>query len=71
MNHWNHRVVKRTHDCGAIEFAIHEAHYDENVAESITVNPTAPMADSVDELRRVLEQMLKALDKPVLNYEEF
>lgn len=71
MNHWNHRVVKHTHPCGSVELAIHEAHYDGKVAEAITTDPTAPVADSVDELRWVLEKMIEALDKPVLNYEEF
>lgn len=72
MDHWNHRVVRREHvDTGEVTFAIHEAHYDEVKVEAVTSEPIDVSGESVDDLRWVLEHMLKALDKPVLNYEEF
>ena len=74
MGHWNHRVVRRTYDQGKSQevqgFYIHEAYYGiDGDNPAITVEPIAPCGESVEELRKDLHQMLRALDKPVLDYE--
>lgn len=72
---WNHRIVRRVRkygDCWHTEFAIHEAYYDEGGRpEHITKNPCEVWGESVEELRETFQLMLKALDAPVLNYEDF
>lgn len=78
---WNHRVMRHPPDPALGEreawYAIHEVFYasdevDDRVVDSsqtrYTADPIAPWGEDVDELRRVLEQMLAALDKPVLEY---
>ena len=76
---WNYRVVKRTftNKDGSTEdrFAVHEVYYDDNdppKAETmISLDPTYPSGDSVGELRRDFEYYQRALDKPVLIWEDF
>ncbi len=36
---------------------------------AITVNPDHPQGETLEDLREDLERMLRALDKPVLDYE--
>jgi hypothetical protein len=68
--HWNHRVVRRVYKY-EIEYSIHEAYYGLNKDDkpSITTESIAPYGESMAELRETLQRMLKALDKPVLDYE--
>lgn len=58
---WNYRVV-HTGD----EYGIHEVYYDPT---GWTVEPVPVVADSVEDLRDVLNRMLAALDKPVIEDE--
>lgn len=76
---WNHRVVHRRYPDSAEPdedfYAIHEAHYAEGtpvdgMPRTITVEPVAPSECSLDDLRWVLQRMLRALDKPVIEYDE-
>lgn len=76
--HWNHRVVRRVYNPGTdeeeVEHAIHEAHYEVKGKSSgpcsITTEPVRVYSsEGVAGLRQVLERMLAALDKPVLDYE--
>ncbi len=66
--HWNHRVVR--YEDGSL--GIHEAHYSTPGAASgkcsITEYPVGVVSDDLEGLRWVLEHMLKALDKPILDY---
>ena len=66
MSYWNYRVVERDDT-----FAIHEAYYDDagNVTH-ITAEPVAPMGESLAELRADMEHYRRALDEPVLRYED-
>ncbi len=66
MTTWNYRVINRDDT-----FAIYEAYYDDagNVI-SITAEPVAPLGESLAELRADLEHYRKALDEPVLRYED-
>lgn len=54
-------------------FQIHEVYYDKDgKAESHTVNPCSIISEQgKDGIRWVLEQMLKALDRPILDKENF
>ena len=70
---WNHRVMK----IGDV-YGIHEVHYKKGKPSSYTVNSMKPEAFVEDEdsrplqdLRWTLEQMLKALDKPILTPKDF
>lgn len=65
MGHWNHRVVKQT-DGDETWFGIHEVFYDEEQGTGWTENAVSVIGQSVDDLRWVLEKMLLALDKPVI-----
>ena len=65
---WNYRVVK-----DGEFYSIHEAYYNKgnDKARSITETSVLPVGEDVKELRWILERMLEALDKPVLDYEDF
>lgn len=70
---WNHRVVRREYpeavEDERVSYQIHEAHYEDGRCVAITVEPIAAYGADLDELRWVLERMLAALDKPILDYE--
>jgi len=68
---WNYRVYKRNYR-GRDFFEIYEAFYSSGnpKPDSYTTNPMTPCGESKEELKEVLKMMLKALDKPVLNYYE-
>jgi hypothetical protein len=73
MFHWNYRVVKRIWYQGTpreeIIYEVHEAHYGIGKKPSITKEPVAAAEESVEGLREHIQCMLRALDKPVLDYE--
>ena len=79
---WNHRVVKTVVD-STVQYGIHECYYEEDQVVAITESPVTVVAfrdiagpfeeddlDPVQELRLVLERMLLALDKPVVDEAE-
>jgi hypothetical protein len=69
MGHWNHRVMKRKTEEGEW-YDIHEVFYDEQSGKlSWTENAISPGGETIDELQKELQRMLKALDKPVLDYD--
>ncbi len=75
MGTWNYRVIrsksKSPFDPGDI-YAIHEVYYDDaRRPDGVTESPIAPYGHSVRELREVLHRMLRALDKKVMDYDEF
>ena len=72
----NYRVVKRKELEGneMIDvYGIHECYYNDCGIESgITVDPVRiDWSESIDDLDEKLELMKKALEKPVLNYDDF
>lgn len=73
---WNHRVVHRIYPEAAPSdnefWQIHEVYYSEVGAapNMFTEEPVAPRGSTREELREVLEMMLKALDKPDVEYDE-
>ena len=63
---WNHRVIKKGKDYEYL--AIHEVHYrDDGTISSYTENPIPVIGESIEELRTVLEQMLRALDETIID----
>ena len=67
---WNYRVVKRTYCCEETWYQIHEAYYNSNgEITAITEKPVDPAGLTMDELKESLEWMQKALEKPVLDYD--
>jgi hypothetical protein len=70
---WEYRVVRRTfkHPDSDVEefYGIHEVHHitvGDETKSGRTEDPVSVMSDSVDGLRWVLTEMLKALDKEVI-----
>lgn len=82
MSTWNHRVMRHKYaspESGEAEvmLAIHEVYYKDQtrddqkiIADDVgyTENPVSVTGESIEELRDTLQRMLKALDKPVLEY---
>lgn len=64
---WNYRVMKQVFD-GDDFLQIHEVYYDEKNKKSWTVNGVTVAGESIEELRDVLNKMLEALDKEILDY---
>ena len=79
---WNYRVMRHTSDPkdgseGEESYAIHEIYYRCDDVDDLTVTsseveytmePVSAVAGNADDLRWQLEEMLKALDKPILEY---
>ena len=73
---WNYRVVRKQTYRGKpimieVQYAIHEAYYDGDKPTSITTDHMAPYGETLEELKNDLSYMLAALEKPVLNWEDF
>jgi hypothetical protein len=65
---WNHRVFKDDSGC----FTIREVYYnDKGKSDSFTIEPISPFGENIGELRWELEQMMKALKRPVLTKADF
>lgn len=68
MTSWNYRVLR--YSDGSL--GIHEVYYDEGGKPSMcTVDGVSGAGEDIDELRRDLKLMAKALEKPILEYEYF
>lgn len=69
---WNHRVVQTADTDGSPLFAVYEVYYDDaGIPSARTEDAVRSYCESVDELRRELERMLKCLDKPLLTDADF
>ena len=67
---WNHRLMKMK-DGEDDFYQIHEVFYDkEGNVESYTKNGVTVGGKDIGEVKWVLLEMLKALSKPVLDYED-
>lgn len=67
MSTWNHRVVK-TQDGAEDWYGIHEAYYDQNgKLNGWTRLPVQVAGNSIQDLRKTLEQMLECLNKEVID----
>jgi len=74
---WNYRIVRRIEKretCpDEVMLYVHEAYYPKRGAkpDSITKDPIVIFGEDNDSIRWVLGQIEKALEQPVLNYEDF
>lgn len=67
---WNYRVMRRVFG-GEESFSIHEVYYNEDGSlRNWTTEPQAVSVETLDDLRRLLEWMAEALDKPVLDWHD-
>lgn len=67
MSTWNHKVV-RTQYNAEVYYGIHEAYYDDTgKVVSWTMRPVEVTGNSIQDLRKTLEQMLECLDKEVID----
>lgn len=67
MSTWNHRIVRAQYST-EVWYGIHEAYYDDNgKVVSWTMRPVEVAGNSIQELRKTLEQMLECLDKEVID----
>ena len=68
---WNYRVIQRKYKDEAI-FAIYEVYYDNNgKPNGITEQPFYPHGYSLQELKEDLKKYVSALDKSVLQWDDF
>ena len=72
---WNHRVVKRTYVTETI-YGIHEVYYEDGkptmvTAEPVAIQCTGDDGEPIEVLREALERATRALEHPILNYEDF
>ncbi len=70
---WNYRVVRKKHKSKEIDwdwYGIHEVYYKDGEPEMCTEGMMSPHGDTLEELQEDLQWMLRALDAPVLNYED-
>ena len=72
---WNYRVVKQKIVTGGEEtwsWGIREVYYDaQGKPTSCTAREVEPWGESFEELRRDMEMFNRALELPVLDYDEF
>ena len=70
---WNYRITKEIkhhkylHEPETI-FGIREVYYDENGDISGISEMPDIIAESVDELKNILERMIECCDKPLIDY---
>ena len=69
--YWNYRVVKHSEKDGSVWYAIHEAYYTVESVTHISELAAEPGGETIEELAEELRRMLKATEKPALNYEDF
>lgn len=67
---WNHRVVRRVYPDAEVLYEIHEVYYNpDGTVDMMTVDGIDPIGEDLAGLRWTLEHMLRALEKPVLDYD--
>ena len=79
--HWNYRVVRETRppfnesdpaDGTRVSYSVREVYYEDDKPVAASRTAYNPLADheSVEEIRRELEKIERALDMPVLDESE-
>lgn len=68
--HWNHRVVKTVESDGLTYFMLREVYYDDEGNPDSHGHPFMH-AETLDGLRMLATQLTEALDKPILEDEDF
>lgn len=68
-SHWNYRVMRIAHLDKNEEYGIFEVYYDANGnVEGWTENASRIYTDNLEEIKRTLDLMSRALNKPILDY---
>ena len=76
LSHWNYRILARRVET-EVQFAFYEVHYENNVPIACTQNNVYPSSydenieDPIESIRWQLNMMKKALNKPVIDYDNF
>lgn len=68
-NSWNYRVMKQEIMDGDVYLQIHEVFYDKVGRKSWSVNGVTVAGETIEELRDILNKMLKSLDSKILDYD--
>jgi len=69
---WNYRILEHKNADGSSWFAIHEVYYDEaGTPKSCSEEPCFAHGEDAETLITDMNYMMKALNKPVLSYNEF
>ena len=69
---WDYRVVVREFEDGTEpEYAIHEAHYDDDGSIFVTQNPVGVMSETLEGLAKELKYIARALHAPLLRYKDY
>ena len=63
-NTWNHRIILKDG-----WYSIREVYYEDDTPTLVDEEPEGVLAESLEELKEVYEQMKEAFDAPVLKYE--
>ena len=68
---WNHRLIRDTKD-GETWYGIHEVFYeDDGEPNGCTVEAVSVVGETVDECKEILEWMIAACSKPVIEMQYF
>jgi hypothetical protein len=71
---WNYRVVRHkgvgVNDM-PVMLQIHEVYYENGTPDMVTEDPVAAGGETIEEVRRALELMLAAIEKPILDFDSF
>lgn len=54
-----------------VQFGIHEVYYSDGKPSMCSVDPMEPHGETLDELLEDMKHFQSALDKPVLDYDDF
>ena len=75
---WNYRIVRTVYNNNPNgnddQYAIHEVYYEEDNdthPDSVTSEATTLTGESLEEIRTNIDRIIKAFDKPVLEYQMF
>lgn len=69
---WNHRLIEYPKMGDFIDMGIHEVFYTKDKKPSyLTMHPVGIVGSSIEEMKEVLAQYAKALDQPILKWDDF
>ena len=69
---WGYRVVVREFEDGEEpEYAIHEAHYDDDGVMFVTQNPVGVISETLEGLAEEVAHIGRALNAPPLRYKDY
>ncbi len=69
MSHWSYRIMHR-HDGPNTWYELVEVYYDDNGQPNGFSQADAPHGNTPETIRRIMDDMHKALEQPVIQQEE-